>query len=79
MGSHGVSRFGAEVRVRTGYDATYLGDRTLAEHGLTVHVFRLRDHPFGGIAYAWGSSGCTVVVRPLPIDAEAAVQDAMRE
>ena len=73
------ARFAAEIRARTGYVATYLGERTLVAYGLTVHVFRLRDHPYGAIAYAWGSSDCNVVVRPLPIDAEAAVQDALRE
>jgi hypothetical protein len=79
MGREAVERFASEILARTGYHATFLGVQTLREHDLTVHVFRLREHPLGSFAYAWGGRGCVVVVRPPPIDAEAAVLDAMRD
>lgn len=78
-GREKIDRFAAEILVRTGYRPVHLGVRTISEHGVLVHVFRLSDHPTGSYAYAWGSPDCSVIVRPPPIDAEAAVLDAMRE
>jgi hypothetical protein len=79
VGQEAIARFADEIEGRTGYRAVYLGARTIREHDLIVHVYKLREHPLHSYAYAWGEPGCTVIVRPPPMDAEAAVQDAMQD